>query len=65
VVAPSGQQRHRTVTVATPVLVSLVLFSALGLLMAERSESTDVMIELIGRDEAGEASKPLATPTTA
>jgi hypothetical protein len=51
--------------VATPVLVSLVLFSALGLLMAERSESTEVMIELIGRDQVGETSKPLATPTPA
>jgi Na+/proline symporter len=60
-----GYNANQTVTVATPVLVSLVLFSALGLLMAERSESTEVMIELIGRDEAREASKPLATPTPA
>jgi len=40
-----------TVTVATPVLVSLALFSGLGLLAPERRESTNAMIELIGRED--------------
>lgn len=38
----------QTVTVATPVLVSVALFSLLGLLAPEQKDSTDDMIDLIG-----------------
>ncbi|ANY08336.1 sodium:solute symporter family protein [Pseudonocardia sp. HH130630-07] len=57
-----GLDATQTVTVATPILTSLVLYTGLGLLVPERSAETDRLIDLIGRDDApvptGDPARP-------
>ncbi|KAF4406231.1 MULTISPECIES: sodium:solute symporter family protein [Streptomyces] len=41
----------QTVIVVTPILVSLALYTGLGLLLPERSERTDEIIDIAGRED--------------
>ncbi|WP_037078381.1 sodium:solute symporter family protein [Pseudonocardia spinosispora] len=61
-IAYYGVNASQTVTVATPVLVSVALFSLLGLLAPEQSQTTDDMIDLIGgKDPAPTQPAPTLT----
>jgi Na+/proline symporter len=50
-----GLDASQTATVATPILVSLLLYIGLGLVASERTPQIDEMLELLDRETAGDA----------